>query len=295
MAWRATQNLFIGVNPLLNSQLQQPTIGWTSFHFECINALKNQINAMLPDGYFAIAEQGLQISAEGAKRNRHPRPDVGVFKQGEARPVPTASSLQVTPVATLPLRETLALTDEDDSLIRLGVYALAENEAFPGKLITAIEVLSPANKPPSAHHPAYLAKRLRLLDSGINLVEIDLLHETRPILPIIPSYRDGDDNALPYNITVSVPHPSVHEGKFWHYGAAIDDALPTIALPLRLNESVALDMMQVYNTAYEGSPAFRLLVDYALEPVQIERYSATDQINIQGQLSQIHTTHFSTI
>src|SRR5690606_31840147 len=97
-----------------------------------------------------------------------------------------------------------------------------------GKPITRIELLSPANKPQGSHYGTYLVKRDETLRAGLRLIEMDYLHETRPILPGIPSYADGEQDAFPYHIIVSDPRPTFHEGKVNVYSFGVMDALPVI-------------------------------------------------------------------
>lgn len=237
MVLQSHNNLFPGVNPLLNSFLQQPDGGWESFHFELINAISHHLDELLPDNYYAIADKGLQI-------------------------------------------------DEDDYLVSVNIFEAVAGK-LRGKLITSIEILSPANKPGSHYHPHYLVKRVQLLRSQVNLVEIDFLHETAPVISHIPSYPDDDDHAYPYTIAISKPHPSVDEGEFALYGTGVDEALSPINIPLAGTDIITLEIQAAYNRAFSGLRVFASLVDYEQQPANFERYRGRDRQTISARLAII--------
>jgi len=66
---------------------------------------------------------------------------------------------------------------------------------------------------------------------GLRLVEIDYLHERRPIDPRLPTYPSNPDS-YPYYILVSDPRPTYFSGKTAFYGFGVMDALPVIDVPL---------------------------------------------------------------
>ena len=292
---RSEQNLYPGINPHLNSHLQSEDGGWESFHAEHIVAMARILDQCLPDHYYAIAEKSLQISEFGLAtdtRNRI-RPDVSIYRsEGATRASPTSHSSATNPIAILDLEETL--DEEDDLLTAVVIYELVNNQT-PGRIVTRLELLSPANKPPQAHYRQYLAKRRQTLRSGLNMVEIDYLHEQRPILKILPSYSDGDAEAYPYTILVSNPHPTPEAGNLTIYGFHAVDPLPTVVIPLSGADNVVLDFGEVYRRAYEGVRFYQVIVDYAQEPIRFATYSPLDQERIRRRMSEIAVARRDTI
>jgi hypothetical protein len=287
MARYAEKNLFIGVNPILNSFLQQNDGGWESFHAEFISSITHQLDSHLPSNYYAIADKGLQISEIGLDeiKKRRIRPDVGLYQVSPSSQA-TARDNAASPVAILPLRETLELEDEDNYLLSVNIYEAVLGK-LKGKLVSSIEVLSPANKAPSAYHVQYLSKRAQLLKAQVNLVELDLLHESRPVISNIPSYPDQNEGALPYTLAVSKPQPSFEDGEFVLYGAKVDAALPQISIPLMGTDTIVVDVQAIYNKSFSGLRVFASLVDYEQLPVNFERYHSLDQARIKELLDLI--------
>ena len=62
--------------------------------------------------------------------------------------------------------------------------------------ITRIELLSPANKFGGSHAAIYLMNRQRTLEAGINMVELDYLHETRSPIQAIPDYTKRESESF---------------------------------------------------------------------------------------------------
>lgn len=60
MPIRSNQNLYPGINPHLQSFLQDQTSIWRNFHFEYISQLHQVIEVALADGYVVLAESSLQ-------------------------------------------------------------------------------------------------------------------------------------------------------------------------------------------------------------------------------------------
>ncbi|MCC6802674.1 MAG: DUF4058 family protein [Anaerolineae bacterium] len=182
----------------------------------------------------------------------------------------------------------LLLTDEEDYLTAIIIYEF-EPGNLPGRPVTRIELLSPGHKPPRRDARQYLARRIVTLRSGITLVEIDYLHETRPVSPLLPSYPDGEPNAYPYMILVSRPYPTPEEGYTDFYGFGVDDPLPVITIPLVGEDRVLVDLGKVYRQTFESVRVFRMLVDYAQEPAYLDRYHEKDRALIQTRLAAVRS------
>lgn len=166
------------------------------------------------------------------------------------------------------------------------IYQLDETDA-PGRPITRLELLSPANKPGGSHHGQFLLKRGQTLSSGLRLVEIDHLHQLRPVVAGVPSYPEREAGAYPYWVMVSDPRPSLEEGQLQLYGVGVLDALPVVEVPLAEDDSVLVDFGQPYNATYESLQFFRMMVDYAQEPVEMGRYWEDDRERIRSHLQSV--------
>lgn len=272
--------IYPGVDAHLNSYLQQSDGGWESFHAEHVVQIRRHFDAVLPDNYYALAEKSLQITALGDERSRRIRPDVGIFQERTGTPRSTAPLVAARPTAVLPLEN--ALVDVEETLRAVSVYRVDEGR-LPGRLVTQIELLSPANKP-GGEFAIYHARRLQVLSDGINLVEINYLHRTRPILNDVPSYPAHDRDATPYYVLVSDPHPTLRQGTMRLYSIGIDQPLPPIAVPLAEQDSVTIDLQRIYDETVAGVLAYQLFTDYAQPPVSFETFAKADQQRIKQLL-----------
>jgi hypothetical protein len=115
-----------------------------------------------------------------------------------------------------------------------------------GRVVTVMELLSPANKAPGEDGlDAYLEKRAELLASGSHLVEFDLLRggERLPMAGPLPKgdyyVYVGRANRRPRGQIITWPLPS---------------PLPTVPIPLLPDDpEVPLDLQAVFRAAYEPS------------------------------------------
>jgi hypothetical protein len=291
MALTSDKNLYPGINAHLNSFLQNTDGAWRSFHAEHIVDLARTIKVALPSGYLVVSEQSLQIgefdTVEQLSRRAQTVPDVTVYQHSAGQSGVGAAEIEAAPTAVLELAETL---DDEQFLTGMVIYQAGEGSPL-GKPITRIELLSPSNKPGGTHYEQYLVKKLLTLKSGLRLVEIDYLHETPPIIPVLPKYSKQEAGAYPYTIIVSDPRPTLEQGKALIYGIGVDQTLPVVGVPLAGQDVVKVDFGASYGVTFENSPFALLSVDYKQEPLNFERYREADRELIRQRLADIRTQH----
>lgn len=176
--------------------------------------------------------------------------------------------------------------EAEDSLIGLVIYQMGEQRSSDVP-ITRIELLSPANKPGGSHYEQYILKRQQTLESGLRLVEIDDLHETPPIIDVLPDYSKGETDAYPYIIIISDPRPTLEKGLTKVYAFHVAQKLPKLNLPLAGADVVKVDFGAVYNHTFESSRFFLMIVDYEQNPTALERYSEKDRAWIEQHLAAL--------
>jgi hypothetical protein len=183
------------------------------------------------------------------------------------------------PTLTLP-----AIEESDDPEIYFTAAAIHEldDDLSVGDAVTWIELLSPTNKPPGPGYGQYREKRYAALNSGIVLVEIDYLHESRAVLiDRVPSYPDGDPDAHAYSIVITDPRPTPREGELAVYGFDVDTTMPVLAIPLSGKDSVKLDFGALYSTTFGVSVLWQS-ADYEQLPERLETYREDDQRRIRA-------------
>jgi Protein of unknown function (DUF4058) len=283
-----TKNRYPGINPHLNSLLQSPGGGWEMFHPAFLMRLLDELESRLPENYLPFAEKSLQITLIDPQtdtplgRLGTRRPDVIVMRKGEGI-AQTSGETVSSPTLALSILDNF---DEEETLLGLVIYRLDKGK-LPGIPVTRFELLSPGNKPGGAHHAQYLRNRQETLLVGLRLVEIDWLHESRPIIPAIPSYPDGEDDSYAYSIIVSDPRPSLDEGKTLVYGFTVEQPAPTINIPLDGEDFVTLDFGRVYNQTIERRNYYSL-IDYTQEPARSQAYSEKDRAYIRQRMAEVN-------
>jgi hypothetical protein len=284
MSIRADHNLYPGINPHLNSALQQPGGGWRSFHAHHLIHIADLLDATLPPGYTAKPEESIQISLLPDEFNPGPPqrsiPDILIVRTSDAlwSSSGTALAEPEPPTLVLPVWERL-LDDPEDSLSGLVLYKARQP-------VTRIELLSPANKPGGSHYGTYLQHRQETLRAGLRLVEIDYLHERSPIKRDIPSYRDREPNAFPYHILINDPRPAIDQGQTRIFSRGVLDLLPVIRIPLGDDDGVQFNTGEAYNFTLSRR-TYTEDIDYAQEPVNMSAYTEADQSAIRARMAQI--------
>lgn len=275
-----SKNPYPGVNAHLNSYLQTGAGGWEGFHAEHIIDIRRVIGASLPDGYYARAERSMQISeyiADYRTRQMRVKPDVSVYRKREDTDMASdAQAVADPPAYTIPL---MAPYDTETQPASVRIYRV-DDDSLPGTPVTHIELLSPANMPGSSYHERYTEKRYEVVRSGLNLVEVDYLHHTPPVVAGLPSYPQNDSNAYPYVILVSVPEPM----QMSVYGAGVLERLPIVRVPLRGTDAVTVDFGGAYQRTHDSLDIVPLVVDMETVPVAFEEYAVEDQQRLRAWL-----------
>ncbi len=147
------------------------------------------------------------------------------------------------------------------------------------KPVTRIELLSPANKPGGSQYSRYRQKRLETLKAGINLVEIDCLHQTRPILLDLLSSSNRESGAFAYLIRVSDPYLPFEVVLIQVFGGVLDRQ------PLSDGEQITFDLNPIYSRTASATRIYRQTIDYTQEPPSFPTYYPDDQARIRLRIS----------
>ena len=128
-----------------------------------------------------------------------------------------------------------------------------------GRLVTLVDLVSPANKVMAAGRSAYLEKRREGRNASANLVELDLVLQGQPTLEYS---RDG----LPdwdYAVTVT---RSTQPERYEIYTATLQKRLPRFRLPLAPDDrDTVLDLHTAFSRCYDQG-GFASRIDYKRDP-----------------------------
>ncbi len=229
---------FIGMNP----RLENPDL-WTEVHHRLISAIAIHLGPSLRPKYRVAIEKRVYFS-EGDQAVEVGIPDAAVLTAVPVRE--SASTATLAPQAESGISVMLPMLSE----VKEGYLEI--REVSTGRVVTAIEVLSPTNKRAGYGRSTYEAKRQRLLASQSHLIEIDLLRYGKP-MELLNSPVKTD-----YRILVSRsedrPQARLH-------GFDLGQPIPSIIVPLEPGDSEPiLDLQVLLNEIYEQA-GFDLTTD----------------------------------
>ena len=233
-------NPFPGMNPFLEKPAR-----WQSFHQRFITYLADTIDSLLPEDYSADIGERVYVAT----------PPKGMYP--DAFVVKHARKKKKHPGMTAVL--------EADPPLEVEYWAEQRHEPFievhmglePGKLISVIELLSPANKIPGKGRKLYLRKQARLLRSTTHLMEIDLLRAGEHSVAV---QRDGlPENGWDYVVCL---HRGRSQTKFDCWPMSLAERLPRVNVPLSGDDAdVVVDLQAVVNQCCESATGRR--IDYS--------------------------------
>lgn len=287
MSIHMLRNQYRGVNAHLHSHFQRRG-GWAEFHRAHMNDLLEELQSVLwPDtGYTVRLERSIQPVHNDMFPDKstasHPEYKVEVDEYAFSTDR-DLSRLPLQPVEPKLILPVTSLFTEDEDL--MSVVILRGEQ-----LITRIELLSPASKPPGSHYSQYLFRRTRTLLSQINLVEIDYLHERRSPVLEVPDYTKHEPGSYPYSIMVSHLASPTGPGHTEVYAFWVEEPIPVIAIPLAGDDVVTFDFGAAYHKTFAANNLNGLrIVDYAKLPEGIESYSENDRQRIHMRIRLVKT------
>ena len=203
----------------------------------------------LPVGYRAYIGSA-PLLAVGAPVDR---PDVGVrsWSAPEATRQPDAAGAETSTNPTEPDEEIAVATLDPET----AVYVERQ-----GRLVAAVELISPRNKDRPISRSTYLARYLGYLLDGAHLVLIDVHRR-----PVGFSFADRIATELdlkqpsvvpPMSVSYRVGEPAATGGRLlaiWRRPMTVGNTLPAIPLPLSFEQEVSLDLETTYARAAEDA------------------------------------------
>lgn len=226
---------------------------WPDVHARLILYACDQLEAQLPANLLARVEERIVFEAE-EEEPRAAYLDVKITERPGAGGSAVAIESQTADI------EPVIVEFRGEPATETYINIL---EAGPGqRLVTVIEVLSPANKLPGEGQRQYRRKQRELADTGVSLVEIDLLRRGHRVLSV-PVARIPRRARTLYQVCA---HRGWQPGRFEIYPVPLRAPLPSIRIPLRQrDQDIRLDLQAILEQAYRKG-RYHLTIDYNEPP-----------------------------
>jgi hypothetical protein len=128
-----------------------------------------------------------------------------------------------------------------------------------GRLVTLVDLVSPANKTTASGRSAYLDKRREGRNVAANLVEIDLVLQGQPML----DYSRENLPEWDYAVTVT---RATQPDRYEIYTATLQKRLPRFRLPLAGDDrDTVVDLHTAFTRCYDQG-GFAAKIDYGRDP-----------------------------
>jgi Protein of unknown function (DUF4058) len=225
---------------------------WFNFHFDLIAAIKDQIQPLVFPNYLVVTETRVYLERNEGDTLRF-IPDIGFQPTGA-----TGAHWQTESGATAVLEPDyyLAVMPEEHREHYLVLRDRGKNE-----LVTVIEILSPTNKLPGSDGTReYHQKRERLLESHVNLIEIDLLRGGQR-----PRLNRPQPPWMDYCVYL---HRASERPKILAWQFTIRHRLPELPVPLSDGDpDVRLNLQAAFTSLYDRlGYSLRIPYDQPLAP-----------------------------
>lgn len=242
--------------PGMDPYLEDPVL-WPGVHQGLITYARAELNRVLPTGYVADIGERLYILQPGGERSIYP--DVLVLEQlPTSRGQESGLAESVAAVADPPLLVTIEPVEMREVFIQI----LSLREA--NRVVTVIEILSPANKTANSEgRQLYLTKQRELLESQTHLIEIDLLRQGEHTVAVTREALLQRGIRWDYLVCL---HRGGQGARYEVWPIRVRQRLPRIHVPLSEGDpDIVLDLQAVFNRCYDEG-AYARLVNYRKEP-----------------------------
>jgi hypothetical protein len=237
---------FPGVDPYL-----EHSRFWQGFHNAFMTYALEALLPGLPAHYAASIEVRIYFERETSVDDRLRIPDLENVRTGPAASGPLREE------AAAPQGQVLELDALEVREAYLDIYRIADE-----RVVTSIELLSPANKRPGTGRGIYIEKQWEMFSSGVNLVEVDLLRKGQHAV-LVSAERLA--SLPPFHYLAGIFRawqPLQYEVLTW----TVRDLLPKVQIPLAPDEPhLLLDLQAVFTRTYDGG-GFERKLRYDAEP-----------------------------
>jgi hypothetical protein len=234
--------------PGMDPWLEHPDL-WPDVHNSLIAAIRDSLIPLIIPQYVARIESRTTVLTAVDVDHMY-RPGVEIRAADLAAPRREAGLAVMERTEVIPIEVELPVDEIEETYLTI--------KKLPGrKLVTMMEILSPTNKKTEKARADYLEKRQELIQSGVNLVEIDLLRAGEP-MPLKGSPPPSD-----YRILIC-RQPQRRTASLYSFSYKVP--IPAITIPLLPGDpEPALDLNAVLHALIDRA-RYDVDIDYRLPP-----------------------------
>ena len=214
---------------------------WHAFHNAWATYIASDLNAKLPEGYFA--EPNVQFGSEI---------DVAAFEESQQEFTNETGVIQLpteSPSRWIPpeVTQTVPFLPTTES-VEVSIFDSETGPILKG----AIELVSPANKERATHRAAFVSKCETYLRQGIGLIVIDVVTTRQANLhgELLARLTEGKAASNKLNLYAVAYRAIERNGQpsldIWQEELAIGNILPTLPLWLRGEICLPVDLAATY-------------------------------------------------
>jgi hypothetical protein len=234
--------IFPGMDPYLEA----PAL-WPGVHGRLVVYTADALEPLLAPRYTAAVEE--RVYREGSGRPVSPDVSVRELRPERATRRPSSSAVAF---------DAPVIVWTPPEVVRETFIAVRDLHAGQ-RVVTVIEVVSPANKYAGPGRESYQAKQSEVLASDVHLVEVDLLRGGPHVVAVSEA---AARQRGPYDYLTCVNRGGDRYA-FELYPRVLRDRLPRVAVPLADDDpDVPLDLQAVVSRAYDAG-SYRRRIDYS--------------------------------
>jgi hypothetical protein len=237
---------FPGMDPYLERH-------WGDVHQALVTYIRDQLQPSLPNDLRARMQERVYVESPGTRHEYYP--DVRVIERPARLAAGGGTAVAEPASASNTGTEEGARTPAQPIVIHLNNEPVTEGyveivDVKSGhRVITSIEVMSPANKHAGEGQRLFLQKREDVKGAGVNMVEIDLLRGGERVL-MVPREQIPPSHRTDYQVCA---WRASQPGAALVYKVPLRERLPVIAIPLRPSDPDALlDIQAVVDQCYRS-------------------------------------------
>ncbi len=220
---------FPGVDPYLEQH-------WGDVHTSLMVYIRDQITDQLPSDLQARVEESVCVDLDESSRWVYPDVTVVERLQTQSSAVAVADAIVAEPTI-------IPIPSEQPTQRHIAIVDLNSGN----RVVTAIELLSPANKQEEAGRSAYRRKQREYIEAGVNLVEIDFIRSGAFIVAA-PESRIPWDLRTPYIVCI---RRSYRPEQAEIISISLDQQVPNFRIPLRRTDAdIVLQLQPLLNECY---------------------------------------------